>query len=355
MREARQDLGPDALLMESRLAADDSRHLGRYEVIFGALTAASAGPQQGAAAPQPASPREEVNAELKMMRGQIDELKRLLQPTAVPQSTKSEGDDIRDELIAADFEPAVASGLVETALTIWNSAAQTPRNGSAAAGLRNVIRECIHRRLQGSAGDDRTIVFVGPAGAGKTSSIIKFAIQNCLAQRRSVRIISVDTDRVGTHERLKTLCAISGIGFAAANSIAEFYALASEKSNREYTLIDTPGFSNADKDAARELAFAVNRITRKEVQLVLPAPSRRADLEKYIARFTAFQASRILLTKLDETDSLGAALSVAFRAGMPFSYFSTGQSIPEDLEMANIQKLTTGLFAPQAERAASAA
>lgn len=354
MREARQDMGPDALLMESRLASNDTRHLGRYEVVFGAMTAApapaTAGPQ-----PQAVAPREEVNAELKMMRGQIDELKRLLQPTAVPPTTRSEGDDIRDELIAADIEPSVASGLVDTALTIWSSAAQTPRNAPAAAGLRNVIRECIHRRLQGSTSEERTIVFVGPTGAGKTTSIIKFAIQNCLAQRRSVRIISVDTDRVGTHERMKTLCAISGIGFAAANSIAEFDALANEKSNREYTLIDTPGFSDADVHSARELALAVNRIARKEVQLVLPAPAKRGDLEKYISRFAAFQASRILLTKLDDTDSYGAALSVAFRAGTPFSFFATGQSIPEDLEAASIQKLTTGLFAPQAERAASAA
>ena len=48
MREARTQLGEEAMLLKSRRAPDESRHLGAYEVVFGVVQAAgeqASGPQ----------------------------------------------------------------------------------------------------------------------------------------------------------------------------------------------------------------------------------------------------------------------------------------------------------------------
>ncbi len=52
-----------------------------------------------------------------------------------------------------------------------------------------------------------------------------------------------------------------------------------------------------------------------------------------------FKPDYLLFTKLDETESFGAIISTAIEAAKPLSFFANGQSIPEDLEAANLEAL----------------
>jgi flagellar biosynthesis protein FlhF len=52
-----------------------------------------------------------------------------------------------------------------------------------------------------------------------------------------------------------------------------------------------------------------------------------------------FHPSRLLVTKLDETDTFGSVFSEAARAGLALSFFANGTAIPEDIRPAATQDL----------------
>lgn len=207
----------------------------------------------------------------------------------------------------------------------------------------------------GQEGARRIIVFCGPPGAGKTTSLAKIAVQEFLGRRMSVRIISVDPYRAGAHERLRALAAVIGLGFTAANTIREFMEAVDEFQSKDVLLVDTPGYSIAETDATQEMAAALAALHSKEMHLVLPASMKREELIRYLRHYQDFAPDYLLFTRLDETDSRGSVLSAAFDANKPLSFFGTGQSIPEDIELSTGETLLAPLFRGERAEATSAA
>ncbi len=228
--------------------------------------------------------------------------------------------------------------------------------------LRAYAAELISKKLrfappfaQPSSDAAKVVVFAGPAGAGKTTTLIKIAIRECLAQRQPVRILSLDPYRVAAHEKLRSFASIIGVGFTALNSVQEFLAAAEESRNKSVVLVDTPGYSPAELDGAAEIASCFERLANKQVHLVLPASMKRADLTRSIRGYAVFRPDFLLFTKLDETESQGAILSAALEADKPLSYFGTGQNIPEDIEPAHARALLAAVFRPEIAEAVTAA
>jgi flagellar biosynthesis protein FlhF len=360
IRQAREELGSDAVLIESHAAPEESRRLGEFEVVCGIVDAAARPNKAKRAQNTPA--QDDLAAELKMLRAQMDDLRGMLQPAGAA-APPTDVDEIREELIAADLDPDLAGALVDMANAVRRSAGPQ-RNAAPVTGkdaLRRIVEASILGRLQGGAPpasiakQRNAVVFVGPPGAGKTTSLAKIAVWRCLAERRSMRIISVDGERVGSHERLRALAGIMGMGFTAANSIAELNDALRDNRGKDCVLIDTPGFSKAEEDAARELASALKRAEPSEVHLVLPACAKRADLAAMSDRFAVFHPTRLLFTRLDETTSVGAVVSEALRLEKPLSFFAAGQAIPDDLEEANPEMLVRRMFAADSAAAVNAA
>jgi len=82
---------------------------------------------------------------------------------------------------------------------------------------------------------------------------------------------------------------------------------------------------------------------------------KRADIARCVRQFEQFKPDRLLFTKLDETESFGAIISTAIESGKPLSFFTNGQTIPEDLEAANPETLLEPLFTRELAGAISAA
>ena len=354
IRLAQEDIGSEAMLIESRAASPEMRSAGRFEVVFGVL---ESGRDEVKPKPAPVtSGREDLAEELKMLRSQISELRKMLQPSPQPAPGNIVIEKLRNELIDADLDPLIAAGLVDAV-----EIAAGPGGGSRKESLHHALGECLRNRIQTAhdlncpASQGNVITFVGPPGAGKTTALAKIAVQHCLAKRRSVRIVSVDTERIGGHELLRAYSNVLGIGFVAANSLSRLQEALNEGPEKTCVLIDTQGFAAADTAAARELATVLARIAGPEVHLVLPASMKRCDAAAYSDYFGLFKPTRLLFTKLDETASVGSMLSETLRLGIPLSFFSMGQGVPEDLENADPQALIERLFQANAATAASAA
>lgn len=354
IQEARQELGTDAMLITSRRSSPETRSLGAYEVVFG-LNAP-------VARPRPVAPAAtDLSSELQNLRTQLQEIKSTLQGTRASDASSAEAEQLFEELIANDLARNIARDTVSTAARLRE---QLSRDQPASPlPLRAYATELITKKLRfvpafrpATPEVAKIAVFIGPAGAGKTTTLIKIAIRECLAQRQSVRILSVDPYRVAAHEKLRSLAAIIGVGFTAINSVQELLSAVDESRNKNTVmLVDTPGYSAGEMESAQEIAGCIEKLSNKQIHLVLPASMKRADLARAIRGYQNFHPDCLLFTKLDETESLGAVVSAAIEADKPMSFFANGQNIPEDLEPANARVLLTSVFPRKTVEAVTAA
>jgi flagellar biosynthesis protein FlhF len=351
--QAREELGREALLITSRKAPPQSAHLGAYEVVFGVAggddapaqpSPAPAEPSQRGETPEPLST---IAAEMNQLRSQLAELRSAVQQTPAaegPFGHSAELAALYTRLIEKEFTPAVARHLV----------ARIGQEPGAPPRLHQAVRAELQRmlRIAPAAGDDAAgaIALIGPAGSGKTTSLVKLAIHRGLAQGRGVRILSLDTDRVGGNEQLQTYADILGAAYVALGAPAALEKALAANRRRDLILIDTPG-TPASPQSSAELAAAFRSAGEIEMHLTLPAYMKSADLRRAIERFEEFGANRVLATHVDETQSLASMFSELTAKAKSFSYLSSGPAIPEDLEMASEDRVLDLLWAPEKSRA----
>ena len=353
IQEARQELGTEAMLITSRRSSPETRSLGAYEVVFGL---------QGTSARQhrPVVPAADLSGELQNLRAQLQEIKSTLQGARATESPTSEAEELLGELVSSDLSRNIAQEVVSTAVRLRE---QLSRDQPAPPiALRAYATELISKKLQfagplfqTSQDAAQVVVFAGPPGVGKTTTLIKLAICECVAQRQSVRILSVDPYRVAAHEKLRSFASIIGVGFTAINSIHEFSAALEESRSKSVVLVDTPGYSPCEMDAAEEIAACLKHVPNAQTHLVLPASMKRADLMRSIQDYAVFRPDYLLFTKLDETGSQGAILSAALETAKPLSFFANGQDIPEDIEPAHARVLLSSVLRPEVAEAVTAA
>ena len=94
----------------------------------------------------------------------------------------------------------------------------------------------------------------------------------------------------------------------------------------------------------RELKKLAGPDRQVEAHLLLSAATREADLTLVIDRFMTLPVKSLIFSKLDETTQYGSLFNVLQRTGLPLSYLSTGQRVPEDLEVATPKLLAEVLL-----------
>jgi flagellar biosynthesis protein FlhF len=104
-------------------------------------------------------------------------------------------------------------------------------------------------------------------------------------------------------------------------------------------LIDTAGMSQRDLRLAEQLARVRAGSSAVQLYLVLAANGQMAAIEETVAAFTASNIQGAIITKVDETSSLGGVLSVLGTHQLPVAYVSEGQRVPEDLAPARAHNL----------------
>jgi flagellar biosynthesis protein FlhF len=397
IEKARVELGPDAMLMNSKKTDFELRALGAVEVVFGlpGQTKASKPRLQPARPPGPALqaqlpaqvasakpalsagastssvlderlaasaatdglpvPSAEVAHELAELRRQIETVKRSVsrqqRSTSNPDEKPSRAvENLCARLMAADISEDLAQELAEAVELQAFAWKQPPAArgldmfpaeasaGSPAEMMELALLAELDRRFQvapelGRAGVKQKIVlFAGPAGAGKTTSLIKLGLRCGLQARLPMHILSLDTLRVGGWEHLAAYCRIAGLGFDPVHNLSSLQPLLAQHADKKLILIDTPGFGPSDSEDLNDLAGWLRQPNSIDVQLVVPATLRPSVFNRTVERFAPLKPAKLLLTRADETESSGILLDLAMRSGLPLSYIGNGQTIPEDIE-----------------------
>lgn len=182
-------------------------------------------------------------------------------------------------------------------------------------------------------------VFVGPTGVGKTTTIAKIAAKYTLVDKKKVSLITFDTFRIGAIEQLKIYARIIGLPVDVVLSPEELHETIRKRSGADLILVDTAGRSHKDKVYIQEIKELLNHTHTLDCHLVLSSTSSDAVLSDVINRFREIPVSGLLFTKLDEADRYGAIFNMMIRAQRPLSYFTTGQRVPEDIELAAPERL----------------
>jgi len=190
------------------------------------------------------------------------------------------------------------------------------------------------------SGEKKRIALVGPTGVGKTTTIAKLAAIFAILEKRSVALATVDTYRVAAVEQLKTYAEIIDVPLEVAYTPKELRVALEKHDDKELILIDTAGRSPLNEQQMRELkAFLESPQDVIEVFLVLGATTKQSDLWETIARFSQVPVNNLVFTKLDETRSYGVILNVVNRLRKSLAYVTTGQSVPDDIEVPDPQKI----------------
>jgi flagellar biosynthesis protein FlhF len=186
------------------------------------------------------------------------------------------------------------------------------------------------------------VMLVGPTGAGKTTTIAKIAARAALIDGRRVALVTLDNYRVGGIEQIRTFADLIGIPLEVAEDPAALGELIDP--TNDLTLIDTAGHSPRDAAAIAQLAGHIAG-TGLEVHLVVPAGSTPAQVDELVGRYSMLGATRLLFTKLDECERAPELALAPTRTGLPITWVTTGQAVPEDIEQptpARILELASG-------------
>jgi flagellar biosynthesis protein FlhF len=187
-------------------------------------------------------------------------------------------------------------------------------------------------------GRRRLAALIGPTGVGKTTTIAKLAAHFRLKQKRNVGLITVDTYRIAAVEQLRTYADIIDLPMQVVSTPREMREAVKRMGNMDLILMDTAGRSPKDDIRIQELKAFLTEAAADEVHLVLSSVAGARTLRQTAERFAAIGATAVILTKLDETSTLGNLLPVLRSCHLPLSYLTNGQNVPDDIEVAKVDR-----------------
>ncbi len=186
------------------------------------------------------------------------------------------------------------------------------------------------------------MALVGPTGVGKTTTIAKLAARYVLQHGKdSVGLITTDNFRVAAHEQLRSYARILGVPLRVAIDKDELNDALYDLRHKKLVLIDTAGVSLQDSQLREQLDLLNSGAKSIHMFLALSANTQRSVLNDVVTTFKQSKLDGCILTKVDETTSLGGAISVAVEHDLAISYFCDGQKVPDDLHIARAHNLVS--------------
>lgn len=241
------------------------------------------------------------------------------------------------ELERQGVEPELQQKIIATLQALPQEQGEESLKSRLGGVFSKLIRFAGNLRMKKNA--PRIIALVGPTGVGKTTTTAKLAAMYALNKGNKVALITMDIFRVGAVEQLKTYTRIMGIPLEVASTPKELERAVERHGDCDLILIDTAGRSHKDAEKLEEMKVFLENTIQADIYLCLSATTKDRELEVILNRFSIFPISKVVFTKLDESESVGCIVNLLLKANLQIAYFTNGQRVPEDIEVATSEKL----------------
>lgn len=192
----------------------------------------------------------------------------------------------------------------------------------------------------------RIVLAVGPTGVGKTTTIVKLAANFSVKQKKKVGIINTDTYRIAAHEQLKTYSDILDVPLGIVYQPDEISKNLEEMADRDIIFIDTAGKSPGDLQHREDIEKLIKNACPDEILLCLSASTSFPSLKEIVDTYRYIKEFKLLITKLDETRFRGMILNLCNYTKRSIAYVTTGQNVPDDIELIDTISITRQLLRP---------
>jgi flagellar biosynthesis GTPase FlhF len=300
MRKARADLGEDARLVDSRrVPVRGQTPVYEVRVLPPGVHDESMTPVIPAVAEAPSvepAPLPPKPVEARAAKRWIEVLQQ-----------RGAGEEVAQEIVAA-------AGCDASGRDGWFKA------------LRTVIEDRFGESHPENPPGERSTVFVGPTGAGKTTVASRVASE--LARRGDAPIlVSADGESIAGEDTLQAVGEALELRVETAFLDGQVQALVEELGAEETYLVDTPGRAPFDEDGLVSVRRLVRSLPDPEVLLVMPATTDMDEARLLVRGYSMVGVDRVVLTKLDELCRPGRILDLAIAVDKPIALVTFGRGV----------------------------
>lgn len=276
-----------------------------------------------------------------LVKSQEGGVKSVQWPEAKPENPDAREDDsfspLQQELERQGISPEGKQKILETMQSLPMEQSGQSLKGRLGQAFGSLIKFAGLLRLKKNA--PRVIALVGPTGVGKTTTTAKLAAMYALNRGNKVALITMDIFRVGAVEQLKTYSRIMGIPLEVASTAKELEKAIKQHGQSDLILIDTAGRSHKDTEKLEEMKAFLENTVQPDIFLCLSAATKDRELEEILNRFSILPISKVVFTKVDECESVGCIINLLLKSNLQLAFFTNGQRVPEDIEVATSEKL----------------
>lgn len=277
--------------------------------------------------------------EILDLQNQLEEMKSMLVEMS---RNKGEAGGIPN-LQRAMEEQGISQHVLEDMISKLNGTEiLAPQNSlKAMKALEKYIRKAIRiaNGITLYSDKPKIVALIGPTGVGKTTTLAKIAAKFVLEEGAKVALITADTYRISAVEQLKTYSDILGLPLEIVYNSQALQEAIEKHRDKQLILLDTAGRSQYNTYQMKELSELLNIDADIEKHLVMSATTKTGDGLELLDNFSLCKPDRVIFTKVDETKTHGIILNILHRRKAALSYLTNGQSVPDDIEPASIEKL----------------
>ncbi|MDQ3440043.1 MAG: flagellar biosynthesis protein FlhF [Planctomycetota bacterium] len=281
-----------------------------------------------------------LTQEMATLKGMVKTLHNDIRHTQAPQVPEELFEHYLG-LIQSQVAEELASDIVKTLQKNLR-----PEHLSQPQFVREKLAEQLEKLLPTSGPIVRTkavgphvVALIGPTGVGKTTTLAKLAANLKLREKHRVGLITLDTYRIAAVDQLKKYADIIGSPLRVVGNIEDLKEAVAQMSDCDFILIDTAGRSPNDALKLNELKGLLDSIKPDEVHLVISSTASQACVELAVTKFSEVRVDKIIFTKIDEAAHVGTVLNVVRKVNKQLSYITTGQDVPDDIEVGRGRRL----------------
>ena len=166
-------------------------------------------------------------------------------------------------------------------------------------------------------------------------------------KEKKVAFLTADTYRIAATEQLRIYANILDAPMSIIYTPEEMNDAIARVSEYDLVFVDTAGFSHRNEAQCQDMKKLIDGLDEayeKEVYLVLSATTKYKDLLEIADTYKEIANYKLIFTKLDETITYGNILNIKLYSGAKLSYMTSGQNVPDDIEVFDTQKIVKQLL-----------